>query len=104
VRNHADPADLHVGYPELLDHLRQEEQQAEARRDNAEIVQGQEQDYGVPERFPKADLALGFDQLALVLERVDEPAALLFGEPMGLVRPVGDEEQEEKPDEDGRDG
>src|SRR5262249_628714 len=44
------------------DDLRQEQQHADARGDDAKIVQREPKDLRVPERLPQADFAFGLDE------------------------------------------
>ena len=54
IGDHGEPADLHVGeIAERLDDLRNEIEHAEARRDDAEIVHGQQQHLGIDHRLPE---------------------------------------------------
>src|SRR5262249_21583406 len=58
----------------------------------------------MPERFPGADFALGFDPAPFGFEPRGQPSALLITKPMCQLRPIGDAEQEENADRHGRDG
>jgi hypothetical protein len=59
---------------------------------------------GIPERFPEADSALGFDQTPFGFERHGQPSMPSLLSQMGQLRLFGDAEQEENGDWRGRDG
>ncbi len=102
IGDHRHPPDLHVGEAQLLHHLRQEQQQAEARGHDAEIVEREQQHLRVPERARDADLAVRLDGPALAIDLGAEPRALVLAEPARLGRPVGQIDQHHEADKERR--
>ena len=103
VWNHRHPAHLHVGDAELLYDLRQEQQHAKAGRDDADIVQRQQQHLGIPERAQQANRATPRSGGARSSMRPVSQALSSSAEPARLGGPVGHVEEHGDADQDCRD-
>ena len=104
IGDHRDPADLHVADAELLDDRRQEQQHAEARRDDADIVQRQQQHFRIPERAQHADPVRRLDLpvLARYAGSTARNAARRLSQ-CALAGRVGQIEEGDNADQHGRD-